>query len=236
MLLTTLTSPAVMFSIGRSRYTLFVQLLFLALNAIGVFVSTIYNANTPDLYLNNAHHKLGWLLTWITSSQILIGIISTYAGRYGTKRPGWRNGFVPVSTEAMAEHQRLQDEPHRFSNDSGQGTEPNTESLRSHSISSIGSDDQLPSARNHEENEYEEKHGLLHGTKLDHFLSSKIPRLLSSRILQVFQFFYNAVDRLILILSFAALATGVCTYGGLFVSHRKIISIQMTKLTRTKDG
>jgi len=47
-----------MLSIARSRYTLVVQLAFLAVNALGVILVTIYNASTPDFYPNNAHHKL----------------------------------------------------------------------------------------------------------------------------------------------------------------------------------
>jgi len=52
-------AAAVMRPLARSRYTPAVQLAFLAMNAYGVPFSTIYNANTPDLYPKNAHHKLG---------------------------------------------------------------------------------------------------------------------------------------------------------------------------------
>lgn len=217
----------VMFSIARSRYSLAVQFLFLALNAIGVLLVTIYNANTPDLYPNNAHHKLGWLLTWIVSAQITMGIISAYTGRHNATPHPEREGFMPVSTEAMEEHQRIHDlrmaETYRFSNDSGQGTEPNTESLRSQSISSTGDDElKIPglSRRNTDDSMEEEKHGLLHGGRLDQFLSKKIPGLLSSRVLRFFQFLYDVVDRLILILGFVALTTGFVTYGGLFMGDR----------------
>ena len=43
--------------------------------------------------------------------------------------------FIPVSAEAMAEHESSFPKHFRFSDDSGQGTELNTESLRSHSPS-----------------------------------------------------------------------------------------------------
>ncbi|KAE8450051.1 hypothetical protein EG329_007190 [Mollisiaceae sp. DMI_Dod_QoI] len=205
----------VMISIARSRYTLAVQFLFLIVNAIGVFLVTIYNASTPDLYPNNAHHKLGWILTWVVSAQVVLGVISAYAGRKDDNR----GSFMPVSTEAMAEHQRRQAEMYRFSNDSGQGTEPNTESLRSQSISSIHSD--LPDAQHeHEDEEHEEKHGLMHGSKVDNYLKTKIPVMLSSRVLKVFEFFYNAVDRLILILGFIGFTTGIITYGGFFTGPK----------------
>ncbi len=210
-----------MLSIARSRYTLPMQFLFLSVNAIGLLLATVYNASTPDLYPNNAHHKLGWLLTWVVSAQVMMGLIYAYAGRKN-------DGFIPVSTEAMAEHQRIHNledarpNLYRFSNDSGQGTEPNTESLRSESISSQSSDHQLPDARreHEEEDDQEEKQGLMNGTKVDKFLSSKIPGMLLSRVLKVLRFFYNAVDCIILILGFVALTTGGVTYGGFFVSCR----------------
>lgn len=211
----------VMFSISRSRYSLLVQLIFLALNGVGVFLITIYNASTPDLYPNNAHHKLGWILTWVVSAQAVLGVISAYARHKGSHRG--RAGFTPVSAEAMDEHERRhnlrQEETYRFSNDSGQGTEPNTESLRSQSISSNSSDDhQLPDVcQEHTEADEDEKHGLMHGTRVDKYLTKRIPGLLSSRVLRVLQFFYDAVDRLILILGFVGLTTGMATYGGLFI-------------------
>jgi hypothetical protein len=212
-----------MFSISRSRYSLLVQFIFLALNAVGVFLITIYNASTPDLYRNNAHHKLGWILTWVVSAQVALGVVSAYARHNGSHRG--RAGFTPVSAEAMDEHERRhnlrQEETYRFSNDSGQGTEPNTESLRSQSISSNCSDDhQLPDVRQeHAEADEDEKHGLIHGSRVDKYLSKRIPGLFSSRVLRVLQFFYDVVDRLILILGFVGLTTGMVTYGGLFVSQ-----------------
>ena len=213
-----------MLSISRSRYRLPLQLLFLALNALGVLLATIYNASTPDLYPNNAHHKLGWVLTWVAGAHLVMGLASAYTQRKDKLEE--RVSLIPVSTEAMAEHHRIhnprQAETGRFSGDSGQGTEPNTESLRSQSISSTGSDDHhLPSAyqdRAFEHKDTEEKDGVTLGSKVDRYLAGKISRLLSSRVLRIVQLFYDVVDRLILILGFVALTTGIVTYGGLFVS------------------
>lgn len=215
-----------MLSISRSRYSLPVQFLFLALNAVGVFLVTIYNASTPDMYPNNAHHKLGWVLTWVMSAQIMIGVISAYTGRKDGKSEA-RPAFMPVSAAAMEQHQRMHSpqlaEMYRFSNDSGQGTEPNTESLRSQSISSHG-EDELPEVRQapEEDDNDVEKQGLMHGSRVDKYLSKRIPGMLSSKFLRIFQFFYDVVDRLILILGFAALATGMITYGGFFVSEIRL--------------
>lgn len=213
----------VMFSISRSSYSLLVQFLFLATNGLGVLFSTIYNASTPDLYPNNAHHKIGWILTWVMTAQIIMGVISAYTGRKEKDHHYERAAFIPISAEAMAEHQRMHSprfaEGYRFSNDSGQGTERNTESLRSQSISSQGSAQQPQDARpSDEEDQHAEKTGLMSGSKIDRFLSRKVPGMLSSRVLRVFQFFYNLIDRVILLLGFIGIATGFITYGGFFVS------------------
>ena len=218
-------SLGVLLSISRSRYTLPVQFAFLLVNATGILLATAYNASTPDLYPDNAHHKLGWLLTWVVSAQVMIGVISAYSKQQ-------ERAYIPISSEAMAEHQRMEDlrfgEHYRFSNDSGQGTEPNTESLRSQSISSTGRDDyQLPDVRRqHEEEDHEaEKQDLRKANRLDRFLGRKLPGLLPSRILRVFRFFFDVVDRLVLILGFVALATGIVTYGGLFVSDNDVLAL-----------
>ena len=231
-----LISPGVMLSIARSRYSLPVQFLFLALNTVGILLATVYNARTPDLYPNNAHHKLGWVVTWVVGAQIVLGVISAYKGRRDGKREE-RAAFIPVSMEAMEEHQRKHGETHRFSNDSGQGTEPNTESLRSQSISSRSEHD-LPSEYREHEEDYDEveKHGLMHGSKVDTFLSKRIPGLLSSRVLRVFHFFYDAIDRVILLLGFMALATGIITYGGLFVSQNLVALVNVCLMTNRWAG
>lgn len=199
------------------------QFVFLAVNAIGILLATIYNASTPDLYPNNAHHTLGWVVTWIMVAQIVMGVITIYTGRQ-EKKPT----YLPVSSEAMAEHHRWQGlrspQAGRFSNDSGQGTERNTESLRSQSISSSGaSEDQLPSPlqRPTAGESNVERQGLLRGTKVDQFLSKRIPGMLSSRVLRVGQFLYDVVDRTILLVGFAALTSGIVTYSGLFVSNSR---------------
>jgi hypothetical protein len=207
-----------MLSIARSRFSPLVQFFFLALNATGILLATIYNASTPDLYPNNAHHTLGWVVTWIVSAQLVMGVISVYAGGLDKRR-----AFIPVSTEAIAQHHRWQGirspQEGRFSDDSGQGTERNTESLRSHSISS--SPDQLPSPleRSEEGNVAERQGLLLRRGRVDQFLRKRIPGLVSSRVLRAGQFLYDVVDRVILLLGFAALTTGIVTYGGLFVSR-----------------
>jgi len=202
-----------MLSISRSRYTLPTQFLFLAVNGAGVLLATIYNASTPDFYPNNAHHKLGWILTWGVGIQVVLGIIEAYARRKD-------NQFLPLVVEGMEEDQIDDNEirrprVYRLSNDSGQGTVPNTEGLRSQSISSQGSELTLHDVGldQYIDDDQEEKH-----TRVDKFLTNKLPGMISTRVLGALRFLYNAIDRLVLILGSVALTTGGITYGGFFVS------------------
>jgi hypothetical protein len=223
-----------MLSLARSRYTLPAQFVFLAMNAGGVLLGVVYNASTPDLYPNNAHHKLGWIVTAVVGAQVVVGLLARVAGmlkRERSSKPSGgraeeRQGFIPVSTEAMAEHEsRYSPGPYgRFSNDSGQGTEPKTESLRSHSLSS-GAESPIRDAHHeyhhHDEDADEDLEAHLpmfsKSTKA-HSMVAKVAEKISGRFWKVLLFAYNFVDRTILILGFIALCTGIITYGRFFVS------------------
>ncbi|KAK1968582.1 hypothetical protein LY78DRAFT_573912 [Colletotrichum sublineola] len=226
---------AVMLSIACSRYTLALQFVFLAMNALGVLLGTIYNANTPDLYPNNAHHKLGWLVTCIVSAQALIGLLRRLVGTLsGEERQTYDKNecqyFIPVSTTALAEHHRMNGpgfaSEYRLSNDSGQGTEPCTESLRSHSRSSSSnqvspriSDDHrkeyVEDDADHEDSLYTPLPRSSNKKKVKQILA-KIAGKISSRVWKGMMLVYNLVDRTILPLGSVVLCLGIVTYGRFF--------------------
>lgn len=228
-----------MFSLARSRYTLLTQLVFLATNALGVLFSTIYNANTPDLYPHNAHHTLGWVVTWVLSAQIVVGLLGRVAGALGSKGTGRegnlghaaeRRSFMSVTQAAMDAHHRFHSGQYspvgRRSDDSGHGTERNTDSLRGHSFSS--SHDTLASptgeAAAHKEyvDDEEDLEADVPAPPRGGVMRSFVARLgakISSRGWKVMMFGYNFVDRTSLILGFITLATGIITLGRFFVSQ-----------------
>jgi len=211
-----------------------VQFAFTTVNAVGLLLGTVYNASTPDLYPNNAHHKLGWIATWVVGAQVAIGLLARVAGIFSRKfglagRSHEHQSFIPVSTEAMAEHESRFSGDYRFSNDSGQGTERHTESLRSNSSSGTDSPPipmrEMPvrDARK----EYQEPHdGEDFETHIPKTLGSgtagsalqKIAGMISSKVWKGFMIAYNFVDRTILVLGFITLCTGVVTFGRFFVS------------------
>lgn len=234
---------ATMFSLARSRYTLPTQSLFIAANALGVLFSTIYNGKTPDLYPNNAHHKLGWLVTWVLSAQVVISLLGRVGGAFN-KTKGQnslvnaqeRQSFIPVSLAAMDEHHRFHSDNYsplyRHSNDSGQGTEPNTESVRSSSFSSSPETLASPTAETPRHKEFVEDEdddleadlpAVPRGGAMRN-LVTKVGGKISSRAWKVLIFAYNFVDRTSIILGFITLATGIVALGRFFVSNAVILA------------
>lgn len=242
--------PATMLSLARSRYTLLVQFVFVAANAFGVLLGVVYNANTPDLYPNNAHHKLGWLVTWVVLAQVAIGLLGRVAGVLqggpsSSSLSREHQSFIPVSSEAMEEHDSRFGVPKffRHSNDSGHGTEPGSDTLRNHSSASGASSPSLPDARK----EYDDEDIDLEdadpvtasagkvGRSRD--IVAKVAAKVSSRAWKFLIFGYNFVDRTILILGFITLTTGVATFGRFFVScsshaTTEPFQLRLTRLNR----
>jgi hypothetical protein len=212
-----------MFSISRSRYTLPSQLAFLSTNAFALVLGLIYNHKTPDLYANNSHSKTGWIITWIASAWVFMALIQIYAGR-----PQSNDDDAQQMTVAnMARYQRVHEELpdlSRYSNDSGQGTERNSESLFGHSRSpSVESENQQfsePTRRYTQEeeepfDEVSEKRGFLGNVSVDKFFSRHVARFAVGRTLNAIRFFYVACERTLLIQGLVAIANGTIIYGGI---------------------
>ncbi|KAI9773462.1 MAG: hypothetical protein M1840_007679 [Geoglossum simile] len=217
----------VMLSIAQSHIHTPVQTIFLLVNALGVALGTVYNAKTPDLYPNNSHHKLGWVLTWLAGIYMLVGLLSKHyagGGNYD-KESDEGMSFMPVSVEAMEAHQRAHGEGpenRRRSSDSGQGTERASSSLRSHLLSPAD-EPQPPSHRRfHDEAEDATAYRARlfpQSNALDKILN-RIPGV-PKGVLRLSRMTYMATNRVILLLGFVAGCTGVVTYGGIMVSPRR---------------
>src|SRR5215471_305231 len=127
----------VMFSVARFRLALPTQFLFLIVNTLGLLLGIVYNSQTPNLYANNAHHKIGWISTWVVIAQAIMGLLFVYSGRDRDKQGSSyeRATFLPVPTHVTGEtHQSHPDNAvheYRWSGDSGQGTERTSSSLHS---------------------------------------------------------------------------------------------------------
>lgn len=233
----TMLLTAVMLSLARSRYTLYSQFVFTATNAVGLLLGVVYNANTPDLYPNNAHHKLGWIVTWVVSAQVVVGLLGRIAGMMKSDEGyrhhgGERQSFMPVSSEAMEEHERRFPKIFRHSNDSGQGTEPDSDSLHSPIDSGFHSPPIPFQDANKEGDDEDEEIDLesLHPESTErgkvYGLAKTVADKVSSRAWKFMLFAYNLVDRTILILGFVALATGVIAYARFFVRVQSTLMLE----------
>ncbi|KAF4453746.1 hypothetical protein F53441_3639 [Fusarium austroafricanum] len=219
---------AVMFSLVNSRFTLLAQFIFLATNAFGVLLSVIYNAQTPDLYPSNAHHKIGWIVTWIVCAQVLVTAVGCIAGALkgeGNKSSNERRAFLPVATREAdySSHNRYHhDNPYRLSNDSGRGTEPATPSLRSDSASTLsGMESPVENSRKEHEEGEDDDDGDLEELSLSSpapkgALARHASKIAASRVWKYLDTGRCVVDRIILPFGFIALATGVVTFGRFF--------------------
>lgn len=212
-----------MLSIARSRLALPTQFVFWIVNAIGVLIGIIYNNQTPDLYENNAHHKIGWIVTAVASAQVFMTLIFTYAGRGESEVSSYeRATFLPVSTDETASPMHYPSgslHAYRWSRDSGQGTEQNSLNSRPTSPQCDSRSEDYDGFEKPEE-QVRGKQGKrwFQGTVVDRFLSSRVPAMASSRVLRTLNMAHMVIERIILPFGFATIATGGVTYGGIMVS------------------
>lgn len=215
----------VMLSVARSRLALPAQLSFLGLHSVGLLLGTVYSSKTPDLYQNNAHNKIGWIVTWIVVAQCIIGLVKLAVGfkkplDVDDEEPA---AFLPISIEALAQHHQATYSPdeYRYSRDSGHFTA--SEASPSQSISSTQDHEneeheKFLEYQNHDadtEPEYLEKQGFLSNTKVQR-LASGIATMMSQRTMRALNVTYNAIDCVSLVLGFAAIVSGAVVYGGVF--------------------
>lgn len=211
-----------MLSIARSRFALPSQFVFMLCNAFGLLLGIIYNEQTPDLYENNAHHKIGWIITWVVSVQLILSLIFVYAGRGQSKtesRSFERAAFLPVATDDHENGHVYPNAPmheYRWSRDSGQGTEPNSPSHCPASPSCEPPDyDGFEKPEDIVPVESSGPRRWIKSTFVDNFLVKFVPGMVSSRVLRAFYVVYKIIDRIILPFGFVAIATGAVTYGGI---------------------
>ena len=195
------------------------QFLFLVFNAFGLVLGAIYNTQTPDLYENNAHHKIGWIATWVISTQVILALIFRYAGRgesNSQSTPFERAAFLPVATnEHECSYPTGAIHEYRWSHENGQGRDPSF-SIHNHGSSSFDSQDEFECFKKPESPKPSGLRGWFYNSAVDRFLSNRVPEIVSKRVLQIFNGVYNVFDRIILPFGFVAVVTGAVTYGGIF--------------------
>lgn len=214
------------------------QFLFLAINGVAVVLATFYNVNTPDLYENNAHHKVGWIATWVMTAQTVMSLLFLYSGRTRKTQTlsSEREAFLPISAANMDQHNL--DSPYRdyrWSADSGSPTGRSSTTLNSPRDISPANPFRLSKEIDRDEETGDEDEEDLpmpmpmpastsafrsrfRIRAVDAFLSNKVPGMFSHKLHKVAETGYEVVDRTILILGYIAILTGIVTFAGWFVS------------------
>ena len=218
----------VMLSVARSRLALPAQISFLGLHTVALLLGTVYSSKTPDLYQNNAHNKIGWIITWILVAQCITGLLKLAVSfqKYQDVNAEEEITFLPISTQTLAQHNQTTYSPdeYHYSRDSGHYTA--SEASRSPSVSSL------------QQHEYEEQQKLVEyqnpdadidaenmekqdfrGNTRTQRVALRIADMLSQRTMRALNVAYNAIDCVSLLLGFIAIVSGVVVYGGVFVSY-----------------
>lgn len=223
-----LLPPAIMLSVARSRYHLPAQMMFHALNAIGLFVGFVYNHSTPDLYVTNSHHPAGWVITALTVVWTFLSIATACTTHRG-EQANESTSLSPLNDIASAgeQFQQYVDSPssYRFSSDSGNFSAGS----RANSSDNIFKKDEASSMD--PEHDYEqgrldresERLGFLGKRKGHKFLSRGVRFVNNARISAGLRFSQIVLEKFLLLLGFVAITTGFVVYGGLF-QKREVFS------------
>jgi len=215
------SSIAIVFSVARSRFTIPAQFAFLAVNGFGLFTSIIYNAKTPDFYPGNAHHKMGWAVSWIATVWFLMTFLNLYMVRYQKTKE--RHA---MTADNIAQYDRLQDQDQRWSRDSGRDSATLCSGSRSPSSDSEPLHKfEIPEEGDDQHVGFEEQ-GSIRNNSIDRFLSRKISRFFSGRALPAFKVVFTLIERCMPVLGFVSLISGGVVYGGLYVSNDDRLCLQ----------
>lgn len=202
-----------MLSVVRSSRASLAQLVFLGLNALGLALGTIYSNKTPDLYPNNSHSKIGWIMIWIVVVQTII----ITGSRTRKRQPN-----TPLSADVMARHHAhtmdFQDSA-RYPHAGGQGGDLG--SPRNNSIS--GTTDCEEDISHHMQEyhdsgsdcDFSEEKSLLDHSAVDRVLS-RLPLRLVQKATRFIDISRDIIDYTVLLLGFIGITTGMVVYGGVF--------------------
>lgn len=225
---------AIFLSVARSRYHLPAQMVFHVVNGLGIFAGFVYNHSTPDLYVNNAHHPLGWVVVSFTFVWTLMSVYVAYGEHRRERRSSsQREQQLTIQSLAQFDARSPYDDGvfSRDSRDSGQGTERNSASLFGSRQNSTDHVYRKPEEDNSNEDfedeklddEEAERTGFLGNKKFESFLSKGLRMISTKRATTVVRTTQIVLEKFLLLLGFVALTSGFVVSGGLF-RDRQIFS------------
>ncbi|KAF3906309.1 hypothetical protein ABW20_dc0103321 [Dactylellina cionopaga] len=201
---------SIIFAVAKSNLHIPAQFVFLAINGLAIFLSFIYNAQTPDLYPANAHHRMGWVAVAILIAQTVVGIVFSVA----------KSKDAPISKEessslmaaAQMRYQRMEAHQRQGSWNSDSAHGGSDQSSRSSSI-----EEESPYNSTHEEGDNLEPNTVEEENRFEKLAKQYVPRFtVPQKWAMVASVGYQISQRLLLIWSFMLIATGFSTYTGVF--------------------
>lgn len=213
--------PALMLSIARSKYHLPAQLIFHSINGLGMFTGIVYNHSTPDLYVGNSHHPVGWVVTSLTVLWTFLSLAVAYTN---AKQKHEHHVVAPrVSSQSQTEDASFEDyvdspSTYRYSRDSGHFSGGS----RSNSSDSIcEKDETIPLQGDQDRGDFDNHDaadfsGPRRGHKINRAFvhaarfASELWISAPLRITQV------VLEKFLLLIGFLAVTSGFIVYGGLF--------------------
>ena len=206
---------AIFLSVAKSRFRLPVQLVFHIVNGLGISAGFVYNRSTPDLYVKNAHHSLGWVvvafaIVWTTMSAVVA------FGEHKVARGSCNQGRE-LNSQSMAHfaHPSLYNDEFspRDSHDSGFASRQNsTDQIyqKPERLNDVDFDDEKL------EDEESERQSFLGSKRVERLMGKGLGKLSKARAMKAIHGVHILMEKTLLLLGFAALTSGFIVSGGLF--------------------
>lgn len=201
----------IMLNIARSNLRYPFHISFLGLHGVGTIFGLAYNSKTPDLYPNNSHRKLGWVLTILIIAHFLVGILRSFTMR---ERPDESHEFSPFISPDESGMPDSTCDPEQ--------------GIRGSSARSIISRSPARSSISHNETDCETLFDDVYphnNSKLEHRLKEPVSwkqrwtNISNAPFwIGIWDLGYDIVFRFFLPLGFVAVCTGIVTMAGIFVS------------------
>jgi hypothetical protein len=221
--------PALMLNVARSRYQLQAQLLFHVVNALGLFTGLVYNQSTPELYVTNSHHPVGWVVTALAVTWTLLSLTTVCTAKMKRHELKYSPRTFHQDVSDDGDIQQYLDNPssYRFSSDSGNFT-AGSRTDSSDSIFHVNKASPVPSRDEQEPGDWErnrdtEKSGFLDHNEHGRMIARAIRLVSNQRVSSLVRFGQASLEKVLLLFGFLAITTGFVVYGGLF-QKREIFS------------
>jgi len=222
-----------MFAVAKSNLHAPTQTIFLLLNVFGLAASIIYDKQSPNLYPNNAHNKIGWAIVWMLVAHTVVGVIF----RRGDSPKDYTRSKEETSAFISTPLYRTLREDHgrqlSYASDSAHGGSERSSTSNS-PLRSPSHDEPRPYCSDedlHEDGEDDYMHSSMpEASKFDRFLRSTtnyIPQWQPSRrVYRTMEVLYQIFQRALIVMAFVLFQTGIVVFCGIFVSFWFVYMIE----------